>query len=351
MEKVLIKDEILRLISKKQKIKTKDIVSLFGVSRQHASLLARELVGEGKLVKIGSTRNTFYVTPEFTSKHADELPTRFKKRFDNKSLEEHLVLAEVKKELIPVSKLKENVRSIFEFAFLEMLNNAIEHSQTKYIDVEVIIENQKLILYIYDFGIGVFRNIMKKRKLKSELEAIQDLLKGKTTTAPKFHSGEGIFFTSKMADEFVLDSFGQKLIIDNQIKDIFLGRPKTVKKGTKVKFSIATNSELHLNEFFKKYTNIDDESDYGFDRTEIKIKLYTVGGIYVSRSQARRLLVGLDKFKSIILDFDQVPMVGQAFADEVFRVFYNKFPKIEIKPVNMNEGVKFMIERVEKDSK
>ena len=54
-----------------------------------------------------------------------------------------------------------------------------------------------LSFIVNDSGIGIFRNIMQKRNLKSELEAIQDLMKGKTTTMPESHSGEGIFFTSK----------------------------------------------------------------------------------------------------------------------------------------------------------
>ena len=41
-------------------------------------------------------------------------------------------------------------------------------------------------------------------------------------------------------------------------------------------------------------------------------------------------------------------MVGQAFADEIFRVFKNKHPEISIDPVNMQEAVRFMIGRVEK---
>jgi hypothetical protein len=42
--------------------------------------------------------------------------------------------------------------------------------------------------------------------LKNHLEAIQDLLKGKQTTMPKSHSGEGIFFTSKIADNLTISS-------------------------------------------------------------------------------------------------------------------------------------------------
>jgi len=41
---------------------------------------------------------------------------------------------------------------------------------------------------------------------------------------------------------------------------------------------------------------------------------------HVSRSQAKRLLMGLEKFNTIILDFKGVVSVGQAFVDQVFRV-------------------------------
>ena len=49
----------------------------------------------------------------------------------------------------------------------------------------------------------------------------------------------------------------------------------------------------------------------------------------------------------MILDFDQVPTIGQAFADELFRVFANQHPEIELVPENANEPVRFMIGRVQ----
>ena len=101
-----------------------------------------------------------------------------------------------------------------------------------------------------------------------------------------------------------------------------------------------------MGDLFKKYQT--DSDTYDFGKTSVKIKLYTMGTIYISRSQARRVLVGLEKFNSIILDFDKVPTVGQAFADEIFRVFKLKHPQIEITPIKMQEGVKFMVERVAK---
>ena len=72
-----------------------------------------------------------------------------------------------------------------------------------------------------------------------------------------------------------------------------------------------------------------------------------MSGVHVSRSQARRVLTNLEKFKSIIFDFDKVPMIGQAFADEIFRVFHEKHPEIKLQAVSMNDAVKFMIDRVE----
>ena len=338
-------EQILQLANSEKVLKTSEIAKKFHISRQYANLLVSQLVSSRKLIKTGSTRNAKYILPAYASSHANLLPAKITKNLVNKNLEEHKVLASLEKSFPLIEKLNENIKSIFTYAFSEMLNNAIEHSQSKNIEVEVSINNKILSFIVNDSGVGVFRNIMEKRKLKSELEAIQDLLKGKTTTAPKLHSGEGIFFTSKVGELFILDSHDYQLIINNKIKDVFLVKPKKNKRGTRVTFKISTESTHHLNDVFKKYANPDSESGYGFDKTEIKIKLYTMSGVYISRSQARRVLTGLDKFTSIVFDFDKVPMIGQAFADEIFRVFQTQHPKIKIEYTNANEAVKFMIDR------
>jgi hypothetical protein len=40
-----------------------------------------------------------------------------------------------------------------------------------------------------------------------------------------------------------------------------------------------------------------------------------------------------------------VPTIGQAFADEIFRVFAAAYPKIELVPIHANSEVKRMIDR------
>ncbi|MCX6717742.1 MAG: STAS-like domain-containing protein [Candidatus Taylorbacteria bacterium] len=332
------KEKILEIINKQGKI-------------QYVNIVMSDLVIEKQIFKIGSTRYSFYVSSSYAKEHPEIFPSVFKKRYKNKSLEEHKVLAEIEEKFLQIKDLPENIKSIFTFSFSEMFNNAIEHSTSKNIIVEVSIKNNNLSFIVLDSGVGAFRNIMKRKNLNSEIEAIQDLLKGKTTTMPKSHSGEGIFFTSKSADLFILDSFGYQLIVSTRIGDVSIKNVSVIKRGTKVFFEIDINSERHLDQIFKKYTNLIDEGNFGFDKTEIRVKLYTIGGVHISRSQARRILFGLEKFKIILFDFENVPVVGQAFADEIYRVFQNKYPDIKIEEENMSEGVQFMIERAKNGAK
>jgi anti-sigma regulatory factor (Ser/Thr protein kinase) len=347
---MITKNQVLEIAEEKGELRSKDIVGRFSVSRQYASILISELLAEEKLIKLGSTRNAFYVTPEYAESHKEIFPLRYEKAFKNEGLEEHKVLQQIEQTFPTLRNIPENIRSIFTYAFSEMFNNAIEHSKSVRIGVEVSVGKKMLSFSIKDSGVGVFRNVMRQRGLTSEMEAIQDILKGKTTTMPKSHSGEGIFFTSRAADLFILDSFGQQLFIDNEIQDVFVRKVQKIKRGTGVWFKISTASNKHLSEIFNKYANLSEESDYGFDKTEIRVKLYTINGVNISRSQARRVLSGLEKFKIILFDFDKVPTVGQAFADEIFRVFHNKYPRIKLETENMAEGVKFMVERAQHEA-
>lgn len=336
------KDIILQVARDKHVFRAADVVRVApSFSRQYISSVISELVRDGQLIREGSGRWSTYAMPQFQ----DYLGHQIKKRLPLTDLKEHEVLDDIMRASRLLHKVPENVRSIFNYAFSEMLNNAIDHSRSAEAEIRVFEEDDSVKFIVNDFGIGVFRNVMQQRHLASELEAIQDLLKGKTTTAPQAHSGEGIFFTSKAADLFMLDSFDMRLRIDNRLEDVFIEKLPHHKKGTRVTFQISTHSRRHLSDLFARYQA--DPEEPAFDKTEIQIKLYTMGTVYVSRSQARRVLTGLEKFRTVILDFDKVPTIGQAFADEIFRVFQKQHPEITIQPTNMNEAVRFMIERVE----
>ena len=339
-----IRETILHLAARPRAFKTVDVIRSLGrpVSRQYVSKTLAGMVREGLLVKAGSTRGAVYAGP----RHAAKLATRTQRvtrRLTNVGLEEDRVLSDLKAAAPLLARLPANVDAIVSYAFLEMMNNAIEHSGSRRIEVEVARTDGDVTFVVNDFGVGAFHKVMQDRKLTSELEAIQDLLKGKTTTEPQRHSGQGIFFTSKVGDVFVLESFHRRLRVDNRVGDYFIEPTERLKKGTRVFFRISATSPRRLEEVFRRYAS--DASEPAFDKSEVKVRLFARGGGYVSRSEARRLLAGLDKFRSVVLDFDRVPVVGQAFADEVFRVFRRQHPHISVVPVNMNDTVRFMVDR------
>lgn len=247
-----------------------------------------------------------------------------------------------------IGHTSENARGVLYYAFTEMLNNAIDHSRSDTASVIVEISDGILSFRIRDYGVGVFRNIMQGRHIIDEEEAIQELMKGKATTAPTAHSGEGIFWTSKMADFFQLRSYEYGLLVDNQLKDYTIVVNEEVIEGTEVLFEVNARTDMSLEEFFGQYMS--EENDYVFDTTVIHVSLYQSGEVWISRSQARRVLAGLDRYKKVILDFGGVELVGQAFCDEIFRVFRYKHPDILLEPINMNKSVEMMVRRALNDT-
>jgi len=341
--KTSTKEEIITTLARLGKASVSQVLASLDTpkSRIWISRQLNELIKEKRLIRARSGKYLIYALPQNES----ALANKFTKHFVNTNLSEDRILVQIKSESPILNSLGENVASIINYAFTEMFNNSIEHSQSKHIDVNIEKYEQRIAFEIRDHGVGIFRNIMEKKRLSSELEAIQELLKGKTTTLPHSHTGEGIFFTSKVADLFILNSYGNILRIDNTLPDLFIDKaPPLV--GTLVRFEIGKSSNKHLNDIFAQYQAEPDS--YAFDKTKIHVKLYKAGNLYISRSQGRRLMSNLDKFKVVILDFDGIETVGQAFADEVFRVFASQHPNTMIESVNMSEGVKFMVGRVEK---
>ena len=169
--------------------------------------------------------------------------------------------------------------------------------------------------------------------------AIQELSKGKTTTDPARHTGEGIFFTSKVVDAFVLEANGLRWTVDNLRQDQAVGLSDRV-TGTLVLCEIDTQSSRSTSEVFAEYS-----VDHDFARTRTVVQLFTIGVRFISRSEARRLLSGLERFRDVIIDFRGVQEVGQGFVDEVFRVWPSQHPDVTVRPTNMVGPVEAMVRR------
>jgi anti-sigma regulatory factor (Ser/Thr protein kinase) len=343
---VKIQSKVEELLDQNKEVRASELRKTFPAHGPLVSYTLKKLVREKVLMKVGMTRGAYYVTASEHNRAArDGEKNRWFKTYENKGLSENDVYEDAIAGLPKLKILHENVKSIFDYAFSEMVNNAIDHSQSEKVHVEVEILDGKLAFLVEDQGIGVFENVRMKRNLNSHYDAALDVLKGKTTTVPDRHSGEGIFFTSKAADRFFIESQKLSLEVDNQIHDTFL-KEVAERRGTQVRFEISLHSDRHLNtDVFQPFTvNIDEPA---FDKTLIHVKLYKYGTAQISRSQASRLLTGLEKFKTIVLDFERVPSVGQAFADQVFRVFRKKHPEIDVQYTNANDVVRYMIRRAQ----
>lgn len=333
---------ILNKAAKQGEISVAEVVKATSFSRAYIFRFFQELMESGQIVKIGHANRAHYVlaVSKFVKKEKRKLLS-FSRIFENKNLKEDKIFNLIKSETGIFERMKENVANILEYAFTEMLNNAIEHSSSRRIKIIMKRSGKAVRFDVIDWGIGIFEKIIHARHLSSVEEAIQDLLKGKQTTDPEAHSGEGIFFTRRIADTFSIRSSAKKLFFNNIISDFTIVTIKPV-VGTKITFSIRYNSKKELRDVFKQYT----EESFEFSTTEVTVRLYERGApTFMSRSQARRILFGLEKFKKIVLDFDKVRAVGQGFADEIFRVWQANHPDIKIITKNTDQNVDFMIKR------
>jgi anti-sigma regulatory factor (Ser/Thr protein kinase) len=333
---------ILDLLKRQGSVRTAEVVKRTGFSRAYVNRFFKELCGEGTLILLGKANTARYIAATGTaSSKSRQGVLEVHKILANRGLAEDVVLRQIKDESGIFHRLPANVIRILDYAFTEMLNNAIEHSHSKKIVVRMKRSAGRIAFKVVDQGVGIFKAIKRARHLGGELEAIQELIKGKLTTDPKRHSGEGIFFTSKVGDRLLIKGSGKKLVFDNKQSDVFV-EDITPIVGTAVEFSISERSKKELGSVFSDYAG----EGYEFAKTIVTIELFKTKGDYISRSQARRVLAGLEKFKTVVLDFKGVPTVGQAFADEVFRVWKQNHPAIGVDVRNANENIQLMIQHV-----
>lgn len=304
------------------------------VSRPTVIKQVQVLVDEGFLEKLGTTRPTYSLGPSRRSIFTYKLD----------GLAEDRVWT---KDVAPLLKgLPRNVLDISHHGLTEMVNNAIDHSEGTEVIVFVDRTGESLTMWVQDNGVGIFKKITNALDLPDERIAILELSKGKLTTDPTRHSGEGIFFTSRMFDSFQI--FSGDLVfdhIDSEENDYLMERDGSI-DGTAVSMEISVNSVRTDTEVFKEFSSGPDE--YSFAKTVVPVRLARVGDEnLVSRSQAKRLMRRVDRFKSVILDFEGVDRIGQAFADEIFRVFANAHPEIVIASAHASPDVQQMIRRAE----
>lgn len=322
---------LLKLVSESEKNVSGKLADALGISRQAASARLRKAIAKGLIVKHGIGRGVEYTLSELRRVHQE---------YNRKGLREDVVWSSLFAPL--VKDLPDNVKDIWRYGFTEMVNNAIDHSGADKISIWGVRNALYTQAWVADDGEGIFNKIQKALDLYDPREAILELAKGKFTTDPANHSGEGIFFSSKVFDHFDIRSGNLHFMHEDGLDDVLIERPKNA-PGTLVVMRLINDSARTTKEIFDKFAA---PEEYTFAKTIVPVILGQYEGEkLISRSQAKRLIFRFEKFKTVILDFDGIEEIGQAFADEVFRVFQNAHKDTKLVPINMTAAVKNMVSR------
>lgn len=337
-----IRKYILRKIALDDKDLTAKCMDSFGISITSVKRYIRELVETDAIVQQSGCACGYRLTGHSMEEEVSLKPDQLE--------EDRLYASLIEGSL---SNCSTDALRIWQYVCAEMLNNAIEHSRGERIRIIVSTNALYSRVVIVDDGVGVFQTLMEYMaghgwKNPCAEDALIELYKGKFTSDAGRHSGEGIFFSSKVMDEFAIWSnakiykCGYGLNLET-IEHRLLSYVSRINKiGTMVMLALENDTSRKLAEVFNMFADIEE----GFIRTKIPVKEACLTGEPVARSQARRICNRLEEFREVVLDFGRVELMGQGFADELFRIYALAHPQVVLRPVNMIPGVERMIRHV-----
>jgi anti-sigma regulatory factor (Ser/Thr protein kinase)/uncharacterized protein (DUF1330 family) len=328
-------EAVRAFILKNVEDRSRDVVSRatgqFGISRQavhkhltflvNAKLISRTSLGRYQLCTVAEHKKILAVT--------DGIP------------EDIVWRGEIRDTL---GSLPENALDIWRYGFTEIFNNVAAHSGSESAFVQVRRTALSTKMTIWDRGVGIFDKVLSHMDLIDERHAILELTKGKLTTDPAAHPGQGIFFTARMFDVFSILSKGVLLTHTSGDGDDWSVEPQQGGPGTLVTMTLKNDTSRRMRDIYEKFSS---RMSPGFSTTVVFAHLAHHGTEkLVSRSEAKRLLARIDQFKVALIDFDNVESIGQAFADEIFRVYPSEHPEVDIREVRTKKEVQDMIDGV-----
>lgn len=342
-----IRSSILEEVSRRPGTNPTTIIQAkFGISREAVRLHFKYLTAVGQLTSHGYGKaRVYFLSPIYDSKRGSlvrELHTEILRKSGEENIHAQII------EPFVANRTHKGLAARIRHVATEMLNNVIDHSQSTKLEIALSLSDSELQLRISDSGIGVFESIRSHFGHKSAWEALGEIAKGKRTTDPTRHAGEGIFFSSRMASQFKLTANGLTYIFRSNDDD-WAAKPAPLKAGSDMEFHFELKDERSPKDIFEKYTE-----DFDFKLKSPRLVLpYTIDlpqRDFPSRSEAKKILAGAGDFKSIVVDFKKVETIGQGFADEMFRVFTNSHPDVTIEVINANDFIQRMIAHVKRSS-
>lgn len=310
-----------------------EVMARTGVSQRTARRALKKLIELGWLTNTGTARRP---------NHRPGVLRQVVHRYALDGLAEDRPWAQ---DFAPCFAMPPSVNRMVQHAFSELLNNAIDHSGGTHVTVSLRQTASHAQLLVSDNGLGLFQRLADGFGLDDPTQAMLELSKGKLSSQPERHTGQGLFFTSQLADVFDLHANESAF----QRRDWQGGgwHPQRALKheGTSVYAAFALDTTRTL-AAVREAHSINGQG-VGFDRTRVPLRLMTSSTTGLeSRAQARRVAARLHEFQCADLDFDGIGDVGHAFTDELFRVLARAQPGLALAPINMTARVAAMVNSI-----
>lgn len=324
---------ILEAINAGNRNPTAQTAEAFNISRQSANRHIRELVASGILETKGAGKTKHY---ELVRETFFKIECAIDGNLDEDDIWQNSLKPKLR-------GLPDNVLDIWHYGVTEMINNVKEHSGGQTMTVWFMRDAVKTVVWIVDDGIGIFRKIQEALGLPDKRQSVLELAKGKLTTDPKNHSGEGVFFTSRAFDHFAIYSDDITFTHTFGMSEDWIMESEPLQGSTTITMEISNMSARNLVGVFDEFSPPDE---HAFNKTVVPLRMATFGeDALISRSQAKRVMRNLEKFSVILLDFSEISLIGQGFADEIFRVYRNNHPDVDVIPIHANPNIEGMIAR------
>ncbi len=329
-ERLLAEKFLLQCIYDEDKDFVEHTMQKYGVSKSTVYNYLTTLQNNGEVERVGGSM-PYRVTYQSTRITVDPTKERSEDRLFARDIAPLL------------EELPFNVQKIWRYAITAMLNNALEHSRASAIVCVVSRNRLNTIVGVLDNGTGIFRRIQqdvreRKGEMLTSAEAAALLFSGGYTGAPETHSGQGIFFVSRLMDHFAIRSENQLFTPHGEDEEEAGERFR----GTAVQMALANDSTNDLSALMNKYI----DPDAGFVRTEIPVARFFGGTMPMSRSEARRLGAILANFREAELDFAGLAEIGPDFAHELFGVLAVKLPMLHMQVVNASPAIAATLRRI-----
>ena len=325
-----IKQFILNNISIHQRDIIYTAINQFGISRQAVLKHMNALIDDNKVMAYGKTRDRRYkLKPQVNFNKTIPIDSKFNSYdFIQKNI------------LLHLDSLSKNIYQICEYSIEALINNIVDHANASSLYTKLFLTYSDLHIIISDNGSGLFNNIKSKLNLNSIQLATLEIAKGEVTTDILRQSGDELNTVLSLFDQVRIDSSGLSLIYTSKNKKWDIGYSKQI-QGTRIHLQINPNSNKTCEHIFK---NI-----FRHPNQIICIPLNLLNepekNSLNSRSQVKNIFWNITFLEEIHFDFNQIELIGPAFADELVRQSRAINGQVIIKWINCCKTIDMLMNR------